>query len=56
MVDFSLDQKQLHMQELARDFGEKHVRPVAMEIDRISDPEKAFPVDLFEKSFEIGLQ
>lgn len=56
MVDFSLTQKQIEMQELARDFGEKHVKPVAMEIDKISDPEKAFPVHLFEKTFEIGLQ
>lgn len=56
MVDFSLTQKQIEMQELARDFSEKHIKPVAMEIDKISDPEKSFPVSLFEKSFEIGLQ
>ncbi|MBW1902151.1 MAG: acyl-CoA dehydrogenase family protein [Deltaproteobacteria bacterium] len=56
MVDFSLTQKQVEMQELAREFGEKHIKPVAMEIDKIPDPEKAFPVSLFEKGFEIGFQ
>ena len=56
MVDFSLNQKQIEMQALARDFSERHIKPVAMEIDKISDPEKVFPVSLFEKSFEIGLQ
>jgi alkylation response protein AidB-like acyl-CoA dehydrogenase len=56
MVDFSLTQKQIEMQEMARDFSQNHIKPVAMEIDKISDPEKAFPVNLFEKGFEIGLQ
>jgi len=56
MVDFSLTQKQVELQKLFRDFGEKHIKPVAMEIDKNPDPEKAFPVSLFEKGFEIGLQ
>ena len=56
MVDLSLTQKQLEMQKLARDFGEKYIKPVAMKIDKISDPQKAFPVSLFEKSFDVGLQ
>lgn len=56
MVEFSLTQKQIEMQRLARDFSEKHIKPAAMKIDNIADPEKAFPVNLFEKSFEIGLQ
>ncbi len=44
MVDFSLTQKQIEMQEKVRDFSQRHVKPVAMEIDKISDPEKSFPV------------
>lgn len=56
MVDFSLTQDQIEMQALVRHFCDKHVKPVAMEIDQISDTEKAFPVGLFEKAFDIGMQ
>jgi len=56
MIDFSLTQDQLDMQKLVRDFCDEHIKPVSMEIDQISDPEKAFPVELFKKGFEIGLQ
>jgi len=55
-MDISLTQKQVEMQALARDFGEKHIKPVSLEIDKISDPQKSFPVSLFEKGFDIGLQ
>ena len=55
-MDMSLTQKQMEMQALARDFGEKHIKPVSMGIDKISDPQKAFPTSLFRKGLDIGLQ
>ena len=55
-MDISLTQKQMEMQALARDFGEKHIKPVSMGIDKISDPQKAFPTSLFRKGLDIGLQ
>ena len=56
MIDFTLTQKQLEMQKLAREFAEKEIKPYAMGWDKISDPEKTFQVELFEKSFELGFQ
>jgi len=53
MVDFSLTKKQIKMQDLAHDFADKYVNPVPMKIDKISDPQKAFPTNLFKKSFKI---
>ena len=56
MVDFELTEEQLQMQKLCRDFAKKEIKPLAKEIDRMPDPHKAFPVDLFRKSFELGIQ
>ena len=52
----SLTQQQLEMQALARDFGDKHIKPVAMEIDQIANPQKAFPVGLMTKGLDAGFQ
>ena len=55
MVDFTLSEQQLAMQKMARDFAEKEIKPVAMKREKIADPEEAFPVDLFKKSFDLDL-
>ena len=42
-MDFALTEEQRALQELARDFAEKEVRPVAMERDHIPDHQACFP-------------
>lgn len=44
------------MQTLARDFGNRQIKLVAMEIDQIADPQKAFPVGLMTKGLDAGFQ
>lgn len=56
MVDFTLTDQQREWQQQARDFGDKELRPLAMQRDQNPDPEQAFNVALFEKGFELGLQ
>jgi len=53
-MHFDLNEQQQMIKETAREFAEKEIKPVAMARDRIVDPEEAFPVDLFKKSFELG--
>lgn len=55
-MDISLTQRQLEMQMLAHDFGEQQIKPVAMAIDQIPDPQQAFPVSLMTKALDIGFQ
>lgn len=43
MIDFSLSDEQSAMQKTARDFGEKEIKPVAKELDRIPDPRDVYP-------------
>jgi acyl-CoA dehydrogenase len=51
MVDFTLTGEQLALRELAHDFAEKEIRPVAWEYDRDS----TFPHDIIEKAWGLGL-
>lgn len=50
-VNFQLSDEQKLMQETARDFAEKEIRPVAEEYDRDS----TFPRDVINKAWELGL-
>lgn len=54
MVDFELTEGQVAMQKMAREFAQKEIKPIAMALDKVQDPEKAFPVEVFKKSFELG--
>ena len=51
MVDFTLTDEQKALREMARDFAEKEIRPVAWEFDRDS----TWPQEILEKAWELGL-
>lgn len=51
MVDFTLTDEQKNLRELAHDFAEKEIRPVAWELDKDS----TFPREILDKAFEVGL-
>jgi acyl-CoA dehydrogenase len=51
LVDFTLTDEQKDLRELAHDFSEKEIRPVAWDYDRDS----TWPQEIVEKAFEVGL-
>ena len=51
MVDFTLTDEQKSMREMAHDFAEKEIRPVAWEYDKDS----TWPGEILEKAWELGL-
>jgi acyl-CoA dehydrogenase len=51
VVDFTLTDEQKSIRELAHDFAEKEIRPVAWEYDRDS----TWPQEIIEKAWELGL-
>ncbi|HLM08907.1 MAG TPA: acyl-CoA dehydrogenase family protein, partial [Thermoleophilaceae bacterium] len=51
MVDLSLTDEQKDLRELAHDFAEKEIRPVAWDFDRDS----TWPQAIIEKAWEVGL-
>jgi len=51
MVDFTLTDEQKALRELAHDFAEKEIRPVAWEYDK----DGTWPQDVFDKAWEVGL-
>jgi acyl-CoA dehydrogenase len=54
MIDFSLTDEQKMLQEVAHDFAEKEIRPVAVEVDRNPDPVNAFPREVVKKGLQLG--
>ncbi|MED5580119.1 MAG: acyl-CoA dehydrogenase family protein [Nitrospinota bacterium] len=55
-MDFKLTEEQKALVDLARDFAEKEIRPVAKELDKEPDPLKRFPWDVLEKGSKLGLR
>ena len=51
MVDFTLTDEQKDLRELAHDFAEKEIRPVAWELDQ----DGGWPQAIIDKAHEIGL-
>ena len=51
MVDFTLTDEQKDLRELAHNFAEKEVRPVAWDYDR----DATWPQGIVEKAWEVGL-
>jgi acyl-CoA dehydrogenase len=51
MVDFTLTDEQRNLRELAHDFAEKEIRPVAWEYDR----DGTWPGEIIQKAWEVGL-
>ncbi len=50
MIDFTLTDDQIALQEMAREFAEKEMRPKASEYDQGHE----FPEDVMRKAFEVG--
>ena len=51
MVDFTLTDEQKDLRELAHNFAEKEIRPVAWDYDR----DGTWPQEIIEKAWEVGL-
>src|SRR4051794_39389790 len=51
MVDFTLTDEQKALREMAHDFAEKEIRPVAWEYDR----DGTWPEEILRKAWELGL-
>jgi acyl-CoA dehydrogenase len=51
MVDFRLTEEQQNMRDMAHDFAEKEIRPVAWEYDR----DATWPQEIIQKAWELGL-
>src|SRR6476660_3482158 len=51
MVDFTLTDEQKNLRDMAHDFAEKEIRPVAWEYDKDGD----WPQDIIDKAHEAGL-
>jgi len=51
VVDFSLNDEQKALREMAHDFAEKEMRPVAWEYDK----DGTWPEDVLKKAWELGL-
>jgi acyl-CoA dehydrogenase len=51
MVEFTLTDEQKNLREMAHDFAEKEIRPVAWEYDK----EGTWPQEILEKAWEVGL-
>jgi acyl-CoA dehydrogenase len=51
MVDFTLTDEQKNLRELAHDFAEKEIRPVAWEYDK----DGHWPQEVLQKAFDVGL-
>lgn len=56
MIGFSLTEEQRALQALAREFAEKEIKPVALELDSKSDPADCFSWDLLRKMSRAGLR
>ena len=51
MVDFTLTDEQMALREMAHDFAEKEIRPVAWEYDR----DGTWPEEILRKAWELGI-
>jgi len=51
LVDFTLTDEQKDLRDLAHDFAEKEIRPVAWDYDR----DGTWPQEIIDKAFEVGL-
>ena len=57
MLDAYLTEEQVFLQQLAHDFAEKEVRPIAMELDHNPDPAQSAYMDrILEKADKVGLR
>lgn len=55
-MDFNFSEEQRRWQQVARTFAYERIRPRARELDRETDPAKAFPLDLVREASRLGLR
>jgi acyl-CoA dehydrogenase len=51
MVDFALTEEQMNMREMAHEFAEREIRPVAWDYDR----DATWPQEIVQKAWDVGL-
>ncbi|MCC7106769.1 MAG: acyl-CoA dehydrogenase family protein [Chloroflexi bacterium] len=56
MIDFTLSDEHRALQELARDFAERVVKPIVREREQIPDPRERLPIDIVEQGSRLGLR
>ena len=56
MFDVRLSDEQREFQQLARNFAQKEIKPVAMALDKESEWEKRVPWDLLKKGSQLGFR
>jgi acyl-CoA dehydrogenase len=54
MIDFSLSWEQKTLQETVRRFAINEVRPIAVEVDRLPESERVFPLKLVQAGMKLG--
>jgi acyl-CoA dehydrogenase len=55
MLEFDLTEEQRALQRLARDFAEREIRPIAMELDQM-DVRESFPWELIKQGSKLGFR
>lgn len=55
-MDFRLADEQEMTRDMVRDFAQNEIKPVAMELDRKTDPKDCIPWDLIKKASKLGLR
>ncbi len=55
MLEFDLTEEQRALQRLARDFAQREIQPIAMDIDQM-DVRESFPWDVVRKGSELGFR
>ncbi|MFQ6111077.1 MAG: acyl-CoA dehydrogenase family protein, partial [Nitrospinota bacterium] len=55
-MDFSLNGAQRALQEMAREFALRVVRPRSLELDRVQDPGKCYSWEIIEEGSRLGLR
>ena len=56
MIDFELTEEQLSIQDMARKFAEREIRPIAERLDRSQQLLEDFPWFLVQKGSEVGFR
>lgn len=56
MLDFSVSEEDAAIRELAHNFAEKEIRPIASKQEWIQDPAERFPWDIVEKASKLGFR
>ena len=56
MFDIRLNDEQRMFRDMAREFAQNEIRPVAIDLDREPDWEKRIPWEILEKGSQLGFR